>query len=79
MDCLFCCIFSGKVPASILYQDDQIIVIDDIRPQAPQHKLIIPKKHIETLNELKEEDSQLLSNMTNIAIKIAKQIEIGGR
>lgn len=77
MDCLFCKIASGEIPANIIHQDDQIIVFDDISPQAPHHKVIIPRKHIETLNELAGgEDIYLLGHMIQSASLMAKQLGI---
>ena len=55
MDCLFCKIASGEIPANIIYQDDLVVAFDDINPQAPQHKIIIPRKHIATLNDLQSD------------------------
>ena len=53
MDCLFCKIAQGEIPAKIIYRDDFIVAFDDINPQAPQHKIIVPLKHIATLNDLR--------------------------
>ena len=50
MNCLFCKIVSGDIPATISYRDDYVIAFDDLHPQAPQHKLIVPHKHLATLN-----------------------------
>ena len=52
MDCLFCKIATGDIPAKITYRDDLIVIFDDINPQAPCHKLIVPINHIATLNDL---------------------------
>ncbi len=54
MDCLFCKICAGTIPANLLYEDERVIAFKDIKPQAPVHLLIVPKQHIATLNELKE-------------------------
>ena len=51
--CLFCKIINHEIPASIVYEDDRVIAINDINPQAPLHVLIIPKRHIATLNDLR--------------------------
>ena len=48
-DCLFCKISDGEIPAKIVYTDDRIVAFEDIQPQAPQHLLIIPRKHIRTV------------------------------
>jgi histidine triad (HIT) family protein len=76
MDCLFCKISTGEVPAKIIYQDHLVIALDDITPQAPQHKLIISKKHISTLNDLHTEDTELVGHMVQIAQKLAKKLII---
>jgi histidine triad (HIT) family protein len=72
MECIFCQIAKGTATANIVYQDEEIIVFDDISPKAPQHKLIVPRKHIATLNDLKSEDEGLIGRMILVAQKIAK-------
>ncbi|HEX2549234.1 MAG TPA: histidine triad nucleotide-binding protein [Gammaproteobacteria bacterium] len=74
MDCLFCKIVKGDIPAKISYRDDLVVVFDDINPQAPTHKLIIPEKHISTLNELVPEDNQLLGHMVHTGKMLAKEL-----
>lgn len=76
MDCLFCKIAAGDIPADIIYQDDQIVAFSDINPQAPIHKLIIPQKHISTLNDLHDEDGDLIGHMTQSAALLAKQLNV---
>lgn len=76
MNCLFCRIINGQVPANIIYQDEDIIAFDDIYPKAPQHKLIIPRKHIATINDLSGEDIDLMGKMTLVAQKLAKDLNI---
>ena len=76
MNCLFCRIVNGEVPANIIYQDQDIIAFDDIYPKAPQHKLIIPRKHIATINDLSIEDMSLMGKMTIVAQKLAKDLNI---
>ena len=61
MDCLFCRIVDGEIPARKLYEDDQIIAFHDIAAQAPVHFLVIPKKHIATLHDLSEEHDKALA------------------
>lgn len=72
MDCLFCSISAGKIPATVLYEDDDVIAFEDIMPAAPVHFLVIPKKHISTLNDLTEEDIPLMGKMHFVAKTIAK-------
>jgi len=76
MDCLFCKVVSGEIPAKVIYRDDLVIAFDDINPQAPQHKLIIPHKHIATLNDLRSEDNELIGHMIQTAKMLAKQYNL---
>lgn len=76
MDCLFCKIAKGEMPANIIYKDNQVLAFDDINPQAQQHKIIIPYQHIATLNDLREEDSELIGHMVKSAAMLAKQLNI---
>ncbi len=73
MDCVFCKIIAGEVPADILYQDEEVIAFGDINPQAPTHLLIIPKKHIPSLVQLSEADLSLIGGMTKVANQLAKR------
>jgi histidine triad (HIT) family protein len=73
MDCLFCKIISGDIPGSIVYEDDRVIAFDDIRPQAPTHVLVVPKRHIESLNELQPGDDQIVGELVRRAAAIAKE------
>jgi len=79
MDCIFCKIAEGSAPAKIIYQDENIIAFDDIFPKAPIHKLIVPRKHIATVNDIEPEDSNLIGDMVLIAKKIAKELNIDER
>ena len=54
-DCIFCSILAGEIPAPVLYQDDRVFVLRDINPKAPTHLLVIPKEHIPTIADLKDE------------------------
>lgn len=76
MDCLFCKIIKGDIPAKIIYEDENIVAFDDINPQAPQHKLIIPRKHIATINDLDPQDNVLIGQMTQVAKKLAQDLDI---
>lgn len=73
MDCLFCKIVEGKIPAKKIYEDDQVIAFNDINPQAPVHFLVIPKRHIACLNDLTEDDRQLVGHMVFAAQKVARE------
>lgn len=76
MACLFCKIVKEEVPAKIVYRDDSVLAFEDIHPQAPVHILIIPKKHIATLNALTSEDNQLVGALIQRAKILAKELNI---
>lgn len=80
MSCLFCKIVSGEIPASKVYEDDRMIAFNDINPQAPTHVLIVPRRHIATLNDLTADDHELVGEMVRRAALIAKSrgISAGG-
>jgi len=71
MSCLFCRIVSGEIPASKVYEDDEVMAFNDINPQAPLHVLIIPKRHIATTNDLAESDQALVGQLLRRAAAIA--------
>ena len=62
-DCLFCKIINRAIPASLVYEDDRVIAFNDINPQAPTHVLVVPKRHIATLNDITTEDDQLVGEL----------------
>jgi histidine triad (HIT) family protein len=72
-DCLFCKIIQRKIPSIIVYEDDRIIGFNDIAPQAPTHVLIVPKRHIPTLNDVGAEDEQLVGELVRRAAAIARE------
>jgi histidine triad (HIT) family protein len=72
-DCLFCRIASGQIPASIVREDDELVAFNDINPQAPLHALIIPRRHIPTLNDLGMTDEGLIGHMLRFAAAIAAE------
>jgi histidine triad (HIT) family protein len=76
MSCLFCKIAQKEIPAQIIYENDQIMAFDDINPQAPQHKIIIPKEHIATLNDLDEHHAEVVGKMVSSAKIIASSLGI---
>ncbi len=73
MDCIFCKIAAGSIPADIVFSDNDLIAFRDIHPQAPVHIVIIPKKHIASINDLKEDDLKLAGLMVLAAKKVAQQ------
>lgn len=72
-DCLFCKIVGGDIPADIVFEDDQVLAFKDISPQAPVHQLVIPKRHITTLNDIVEGDRALLGHMVMTATHLAAE------
>ncbi len=75
-DCLFCSIADRKIPANVVYEDDQVMAFHDINPVAPVHVLIIPKKHISSLNEAEGHDQELLGHILLTAGKLAAELGI---
>ncbi|MCY1177732.1 Purine nucleoside phosphoramidase [compost metagenome] len=73
MDCLFCKIAAGQIPARKLYEDDHVVAFHDIAPQAPVHFLVIPKKHIPTLTDLTEDDKALVGHIAYTAQRLAAE------
>ena len=75
-DCIFCKIINKEIPSSIVYEDSEILAFRDINPVAPVHILVIPKKHISSVIDLKEEDELLIGKIYTVINKIAKQESI---
>ena len=71
-DCLFCKMVSGEITPDIVYETDTVLAFRDINPQAPTHVLIIPKKHIETLADMAEQDVLLMGEIMLVAKKVAE-------
>jgi histidine triad (HIT) family protein len=71
MECLFCKIIDGTIKGSIAYQDERIVAFHDINPQAPLHVLIVPRRHISSLNDLESGDDALMGEMVRRAALIA--------
>ena len=71
--CLFCRIISGEIPATKVYEDDRVIAFNDINPQAPMHVLIVPREHIDTLNNLETKHDATIGEMVRRAAAIAAQ------
>lgn len=71
--CLFCSIIEGKIPSKKLYEDDQAYAFEDIKPEAPAHFLVVPKQHIETLNDLTEKDTGLVGKLFLVAKQLATE------
>jgi histidine triad (HIT) family protein len=73
MSCLFCKIVAGEIPAKIVHNDAELLAFEDIKPEAPVHILIIPKRHISTLNDMQPGDDALIGAMMRTAAALAKQ------
>jgi len=71
-DCLFCKFVSGEFKTDVVYENDDVLAFNDINPQAPTHVLIIPKKHIATINDLQPEDEALVGKLYSAVKHIAK-------
>ena len=72
-DCIFCKIVNGEIPTEFLYEDDTLIVFRDINPHAPVHILIVPKKHIRSINDLTENEREIISHMIMVGKDIAQK------
>ncbi len=72
MSCLFCRIVSREIPASVVYEDADVLAFNDINPQAPTHVLIVPKQHVATLNDLEPGHDHLVGAMVRCAAAIAQ-------
>ena len=79
MKCLFCQIINKKIPADIIYEDEKFLVFKDIKPSAPVHFLIVPKKHISSVQNLKINDKELIGELFLLAKKIAQKQNIANK
>ena len=70
-ECLFCKIVSGEIPAAKIYEDDLVVAFRDINPQAPLHALVVPRRHIATVNDLGEDDRELVGQLYLAAAELA--------
>ncbi|WP_136249270.1 histidine triad nucleotide-binding protein [Halomonas borealis] len=73
MDCLFCKIIHREIPADIVYEDDEVLAFNDLNPQAPTHQLIVPKRHIATLNDIEQDDLALVGRLQFTAARLARE------
>lgn len=78
-DCLFCNIVAGEIPAKKAYEDDELFAFHDINPQAPVHVLVIPRRHIASLDDAGEEDGALLGRVLLVARDLARELGVDGR
>ena len=79
-DCLFCRIINHEIPASVVYEDERVVAFNDINPQGPTHVLVVPRRHIPSLNELTAADDEIVGELVRRAAAIANDrgISAGG-
>lgn len=73
-DCIFCKIVNKEIPAEIIYEDNQVLAFRDIKPAAPVHLLLIPKKHVETFFDLDQEDAEVIGQIQLAAGRLARDM-----
>ena len=71
--CIFCRIIAGRAPGKIVHEDEQVVVIQDVNPQAPVHLLVLPRKHLASLKETAPEDEPLLGHLFTVAARLARE------
>ena len=76
MDCIFCKIVDGSIPSDKVFENDHVLAFRDLSPQAPHHILIIPKKHLASLNEFESEDAAIFGEMGQAAKALAKELSV---
>ena len=79
MSCLFCRIIASELPSKKIYEDEQLVAFHDVNPQAPVHVLIVPRKHVATLNDLSPDDAPIVGAMVARAAAVAKELGIDAR
>jgi histidine triad (HIT) family protein len=75
-DCIFCKIVDGQIPADTVYKDDDVIAFRDLRPQAPVHLLVVPRRHIASLDAADPDDAALLGKVLLVARQLAKEQKV---
>ena len=75
-DCLFCKILAGEIPADLVYESETAVAFRDINPKAPTHVLVIPRKHISTINDIEPDDQEIIGSLYTAAKEIAAQAGI---
>ena len=71
--CLFCKIMAGEIPGDLVHQDERCVVIRDINPQAPLHVLVIPREHVESLDDAAQKDEPLLGHLLRVGARVANE------
>ena len=77
-DCLFCGIVEGKIKGNIVYQDNSVVAFKDINPKAPVHVLIIPRRHVAGVLDLKADDGAVIGHIFEVAARLAREQGIAG-
>ncbi len=78
-ECIFCKIAGGEIPAELVHQDDEVLAFRDINPQAPVHVLIVPKRHIATLNDVTPKDAGLIGKLYLVARQLANEMGVADK
>jgi histidine triad (HIT) family protein len=78
-DCIFCKIVAKQIPARVVHEDDHVVAFEDLNPQAPTHVLVIPKKHVATMDDLGPEDEALVGKLYRAGSAIVKARGLTGR
>jgi histidine triad (HIT) family protein len=78
-NCIFCKIIEGQQPAKIVYEDDQVVAIEDIRPQAPVHLLVMPRKHVPTLKDAESGDEPMMGHLFTVVAHLARERQLEAR
>lgn len=73
LDCVFCRIVAGELETEFLYEDDDFVAFDDINPQAPVHVLVIPRKHIASVEEMTSKDDQMMGKIFGVIRRLAEK------
>ena len=76
MDCLFCKIAAGEIPSKKAYEDEKVYAFYDIDPQAPVHILVIPKEHIQSVNQITPENQEIVGHIFTVIAKLAKELDL---
>jgi histidine triad (HIT) family protein len=71
--CIFCRIIQRDLPAKFVYEDESVVAFEDLHPQAPVHVLVVPRKHLASLNEMAEQDESLVGRLFAVAARLARQ------
>ena len=72
-DCIFCKIGTGQIPSRVVYQDEDVFAFEDGNPQAPVHVLVIPKRHIDALSDMRDGDHAVVAHLLEVGVLIAKK------